>query len=95
MSDSPSPRAAVDCWVYRSEKTEEMYLYLAVEDNFDCLPEVLRTKAGKLTRVMQLSLTADRKLARVKVEEVISALKTQGFFLQLPPNLRPHLHFGD
>jgi uncharacterized protein YcgL (UPF0745 family) len=86
---------SIDCWVYRSGKTDELYIYLAKADDFESIPEPVRKKAGELTEVMQVELSASRKLARVDVNEVMRGLREQGFFLQLPPNLRPDLYFGD
>lgn len=73
-----------------------MYLYLHEEQQLQSLPEELLLLVGQLTHVMDLELSADRKLARVNVEEVIKALKETGYFIQMPPSdLIPNLHFGD
>lgn len=74
------------CVVYRCSKQPEMYLYLRAGLEPDALPEALRTRTGRLTRVMELQLSADRPLARVDVQRVIEQLQGPGFFLQMPPN---------
>jgi len=35
---------------------------------------------------MDIELTPDRKLARVKVGDVLAALEEKGFYIQMPPN---------
>ncbi|MEM7027090.1 MAG: YcgL domain-containing protein [Pseudomonadota bacterium] len=86
----------MNCHIYRCSRKEEMYLYLHEEQQLQSLPEELLLLVGQLTHVMDLELSADRKLARVNVEEVIKALKETGYFIQMPPSdLIPNLHFGD
>ncbi len=83
------------CWIYRSSRKEEMYLYLATEDAFDQLPEALLKHFGKPVRVMELPLDPARKLAREDVNQVIRNLREQGFHLQLPPEIHPDLRDGE
>ena len=52
------------CWIYKSLRKQEMYLYLAKEDGFDDLPEALTSRFGRPEFVMELELHADRPLAR-------------------------------
>jgi len=93
MSDTEATNTP--CWVYRSSKKDEMYLYLAREDAFDELPEPLQQLFGRPTLVMALELHPERQLAREDVTQVITALNEQGFFLQMPPKLEPELYEGD
>ena len=74
------------CWIYRCSKRDEMYLYLAREDDFDCVPDSVQTMLGQLTLSMDLDLSSERKLARVEVNTVIDDLTEHGFHIQLPPN---------
>ena len=83
------------CWIYKSSRKEEMYLYLAKENGFDDLPDPLKKGFGTPSLVMALDLQADRKLARVETAQVMSALEEQGFFLQMPPELEPEMHYGE
>ena len=87
----------MDCVIYRCAKQAEMYLYLRTDVEPKELPEVLRKRTGMLTQVMELALSPERKLARVRVETVIEKLQVQGFYLQMPPNglISENLHFGD
>ena len=73
------------CVVYRCSKQQEMYLYLRAGLAPETLPEPLLMRTGRLTEVMQLELTPERKLARVDVNRVIEQLAGPGFFLQMPP----------
>lgn len=75
------------CDIYRSEKKENTYLYLKHPANFELIPEALNTSLGKLTHVMELELSSDKKLAREDVTSVIENLTDQGFHLQIPPKV--------
>jgi uncharacterized protein len=77
--------AALDCVVYRCSRQDEMYLYLRADLRSEDVPEALRQRTGRLTEVMRLPLDPARKLARVDVLRVIEQLRTQGWFLQMPP----------
>ena len=90
MSDEVLP-----CWIYRSSKKDEMYLYLAREEDFDSLPEALMSRFGRPLFVMQLELHADRPLAREDVQQVMANLRERGFHLQMPPKLDPELYHGN
>lgn len=89
MSDEILP-----CWVYRSPRHPETYLYLSEEDAFDQVPAGLRDHFGEPVLVIELELSPDRRLAREDVVMVMSNLRTQGYHLQLPPELKPHLYHG-
>lgn len=73
-----------------------MYLYVHEDKQLEDLPEDLMKLVKQLTHVMDLELSEERKLARVDVNQVIKALKENGYFLQMPPdNIKPNLHYGD
>lgn len=86
MTDHESP---VSCWVYRTSRKADTYIYLAREDDFDLLPPALRTAVGELHLVISLELTRERALANADVERVMSDLGSSGFYLQLPPTDMP------
>jgi len=73
------------CWIYRCSSRDEMYLYLAQEDDFDCVQDDIRRVLGKLEAVMAIDLHPGKALARVDVDTVIADLQERGFFIQLPP----------
>jgi len=83
------------CWVYRSPRKQEMYLYLAAEDAFDRVPAALLERFGEPILVIELELSAQRRLAREDVTRVMANLRDQGFHLQLPPQLEPALYRGN
>lgn len=87
----------MDCLIYRCGKQDEMYLYVRSDLKLDSLPEPLIKHVGKLTQVMTLSLSPERKLARVDVTQVLQKLAEAGYYLQMPPDghIKGHLHFGD
>lgn len=87
----------IECQVYRCARQAEMYLYVRDGLKHEQLPEALLARTGRLIEVMHLSLTPERRLARVDVSKVIAQLGEPGYFLQLPPPeiINAHLHFGD
>jgi len=86
---------SLHCWVYRSPRKQEMYLYLADEDAFDKVPQALLERFGEPILVIELELSPERQLAREDVNRVIANLDDQGFHLQMPPQLQPELHHGN
>lgn len=83
------------CWIYRSSKKDEMYLYLARQDAFEDIPEALLQRFGTPLLVMELELHPDRHLAREDVNKVIGNLRSIGYHLQMPPKLVPDLYDGE
>jgi len=83
------------CWIYKSSKKDEMYLYLAREDDFDAVPELLMARFGKPALVMELALDEQRRLARADVRKVMGQLENEGYYLQMPPELRPDIYHGN
>ena len=73
------------CQIYRSARKQEMYLYVDKARGLEDVPEVLLRQFGEAEEVMTLALTKDRKLARADAQEVLEAIETQGFYLQMPP----------
>lgn len=80
------------CWIYRSSRKDEMYLYLRERDNFDPVPDNLRRLFGRPVFVMALDLDPDRRLARVDAAQVAEQLQRAGYFLQLPPSPDSQAH---
>ncbi|WP_275098589.1 YcgL domain-containing protein [Sedimenticola hydrogenitrophicus] len=83
------------CWIYRSSKKDEMYLYLARQDAFEDVPQALLQRFGTPLPVMELALHPDRPLAREDVNKVIGNLRNLGYHLQMPPKLVPDLYDGE
>lgn len=83
------------CWVYRSPRHPEMYLFLDEEEAFDKVPEALRERFGEPVLVTELELSPERRLAREDVMTVMSNLRARGYHLQMPPLLVPSLYQGN
>jgi uncharacterized protein YcgL (UPF0745 family) len=61
-----------------------MYIYLAEEDEFDCVPREIYNTLGIVEFSMELELTPEKNLAREDTETVLNNLKEHGFHIQLP-----------
>ncbi|MEY4209674.1 MAG: hypothetical protein RLZ92_52 [Pseudomonadota bacterium] len=79
----------MQCYIYKSLKKDELYLYLDKKDDFSAIPSDLMQSIGRLSFIMELELTPERKLARENSEKVIASLINQGFFVQMPPTSIP------
>lgn len=77
----------MQCFIYKSLKKDELYLYLDKRDDFSSVPEALLQSFGRLAFVMELQLSPQRKLAKEDVSKVIACLQSKGFFVQMPPTL--------
>ena len=75
----------MQCFIYKSLKKDELYLYVVKKDDFSAVPETLLKNLGRLAFVMELQLSPERKLARENVEKVLEGVKGKGFFVQMPP----------
>lgn len=73
------------CFIYKSPRKEELYLFVKEENNFSEIPEPLMTSFGTPEFVMDLDIHPERQLARSTPEDVLAGLEQQGFFLQMPP----------
>jgi len=78
------------CFIYKSLKKDQLYLYLNQKDDFSDVPETLLANFGKLEFVMELELTPDRKLAKEDASKIMDSLSAKGFFVQLPPTIIPN-----
>ncbi len=79
------------CFVYKSLKKEELYLYLEKKDSFSEIPAPLLNSLGRLEFVMSLEITPERKLAREDANKVMASLQEKGFFVQMPPTRVPEV----
>jgi len=77
----------MQCFVYKSGRKADTYVYLRARDDFAALPASISDTLGPLTFVMQFELTPERKLARESAAVVIENLRDRGFHLQLPPTI--------
>jgi len=75
----------MQCFVYKSLRRADTYVYLRERDAFELLPAPLAATLRPLNFVIELALSPERKLAREDVDAVIANLQGPGFHLQLPP----------
>ena len=78
--------------IYRSKRKEGAYLYLNNRMAITDLPELLLKQFGLPEFSMTLALDSEKKLARVDVRHVFSALEDKGFFLQMPPSSEEYMN---
>lgn len=83
----------MQCYIYKSLKKDELYLYLQKKDDYSSVPESLLKSFGLMEFVMELELTPERKLARVDANKVLAGLQDKGFFIQMPPTKVPEALF--
>lgn len=74
------------CFVYKSLRRAETFIYLAERDAFERIPEALRRPLGELQFVLELQLGPQRKLAREDAAVVRANLAAHGVHVQFPPN---------
>jgi len=79
----------VQCYIYKSNKKQELYLYLDKQDDFSSIPEALLNSIGQPEYVMTLDITPDFKLAREKAVDILKGIEENGFFIQMPPVIHP------
>lgn len=73
------------CYIYKSLKKADTYVFLGEKDRFAQIPKSLQDLLGKLDFVMKLDLAERDKLAYADPKQVIQKIKDDGFYLQLPP----------
>ena len=75
-------------YIYKSSKKDELYIYLAKKDDFSNVPQALYDSMGKEPIfVMEIELSPEKQLAREDVMKVINSLQTQGYHMQMPPQI--------
>lgn len=79
--------------VYRSKMKDQMYLYVAIKDDFSNVPDALLKMFGQPEFSLQLNLNKRKKLARVELSEVKKALTEDGYYLQMPPVIHENKAF--
>ncbi|ABM02915.1 hypothetical protein DUF709 [Psychromonas ingrahamii 37] len=79
------------CAVYKSIRKSQTYLFIAKRDDFSSVPEPLLAQFGPPQLVSLLNITLQTKFAMAEAEKVLSAVKNNGYYLQLPPPPVNHL----
>ena len=76
----------IECTVYKSLKKDETYVFIPTEMQLSDLPDELKKVLGETEKIMSLTITPEKKMARGTGAEVIKSIKEQGFHLQMPLN---------
>jgi uncharacterized protein len=74
----------MQCFVYRSRRRRDTYLYLPAKGEFSRLPTGLMKLFGPPEFALDFELTPDRRLAAADARQVIKSLQVQGYYLQMP-----------
>ncbi len=75
------------CFIYRSERKADTYLYLLEKDNFSSVPDALLSVFGEPEFSFEFELSQDRQLAKEDPAEVYANLNQQGYHLQIADDL--------
>ncbi|WP_445398529.1 YcgL domain-containing protein [Zobellella sp. An-6] len=73
------------CVVYKSPKKAETYLFVERRDDFSRVPAALLETFGTPQLAMIVNLATKTRLGQADIDKVRLALRTQGYYLQLPP----------
>lgn len=73
------------CYVYRSRRRADTYLYLPSADDFSAVPDALIRLFGEAELALEFELGPQRRLAQAEPVQVMASLREQGFYLQMPP----------
>lgn len=71
--------------VYASRARADTYLYVPADADLEQVPEMLLARLQPLRLALELELEEQTRLAQATAAAVLSALQSEGFYLQLPP----------
>lgn len=74
----------MQCFVYRSPRKPETFLFVPEKGDFSGLPEGLLKVFGEPEFSFEFLLTPERKLVNADAAEIMERVEEQGFYLQLP-----------
>mgnify|MGYP001201638256 CR=1 FL=1 len=74
--------------VFKSLKKPDTYLYVGKSQKIEDLPSELRDSFGQYELVLEMELSPERNLARADAAQVLLAIASRGFYLQLPPTIQ-------
>jgi len=74
----------MECFVYRSTRRPETYLFVPRANDFEDVPDELLEHLGRLEFALDFQLGPERSLAQADPRTVIAHLEKDGFYLQLP-----------
>lgn len=73
----------IKCSIYKSQKKDETYVFIPTKKSLSDLPDKLLKILGQADKIMTLTLTAEKKMARGNVKEIMKSIDEQGFYLQM------------
>ena len=79
-----SHKTDLECSVHKSLKKDETYLFIPTTTELSDLPPELLKILGQTEKVMDLTLTPEKKMARGSAESILNEISEQGFHLQMP-----------
>lgn len=68
-----------------------MYIYVAQQDGLSKIPDPLAEIFTRPEKAMTLILSPEKNLGRASSKDVMTAIKEQGFYLQMPPAKEPYM----
>lgn len=80
-------KQALNCFIYRSNRKADTYLYLTEKDDFTAVPAELLKVFGEPEFSFEFMLTPDRNLAKEDAAVVYANLEQQGYHLQMADDL--------
>ncbi|WP_094751776.1 YcgL domain-containing protein [Psychromonas sp. CD1] len=79
------------CAVYKSFRKSQTYIFVSKRDDFTDIPKTLLEMFGPPQLISMMNLKKGRQLARINADNIIHAIQTHGYYLQLPPPPIDHL----
>lgn len=73
--------------IFKSSRKDEMYLYVEKSKGMKEVPDQLKEMFGTGSLAMTMLLKPDQKLARADTDTVIASIRSEGYYLQLPPKI--------
>ena len=78
----------MQCYVYKGDKKEDYYLFLAQKFDQEALPNnfppAILTLMGELAFVVEFNLDAERTLPQADAKHVLADIESNGYYLQMP-----------
>ncbi|MGI9326195.1 MAG: YcgL domain-containing protein [Pseudomonadales bacterium] len=71
--------------VYASRSRPDCYLYVPQAEDLSAVPDALQRQLAPLRQALELELDEQTRLARACAGAVLEQLRSEGFYLQLPP----------
>lgn len=71
------------CYVYASRRRADTYIWLRRLGDVDALPHALRERVGELRFVIEVELTAERRLPNADPKLILEQLARDGWYLQV------------